>query len=238
LPGRQLELLKAVQATGKPTIVVLMNGRPLTINWIAGNSAAILETWFAGTQAGNAIADVIFGDVNPGGKLPVTFPRAVGQLPLYYNHMNTGRPPDANNKYTSKYLDVDWKPLFPFGYGLSYTTFEIANLRLSNNRIRANEKLTVTVDVKNTGQRAGDEVVQLYLRDLVASVSRPVKELKGFERVALRPGETKQVSFVIGTDQLGFWNRQLRFVVEPGAFQVMVGSNSESTIDSKFEVVK
>jgi len=163
---------------------------------------------------------------------------AVGQLPLYYNHMNTGRPPDANNKYTSKYLDVDWKPLFPFGYGLSYTTFEITNLRLSKNRIRSNETLTVTVDVKNTGQRAGDEVVQLYLRDLVASVSRPVKELKGFQRIALRPGETKQVEFVIGAEQLGFWNRAMRFVVEPGAFQVMVGSSSEATIETKFEVVR
>ena len=238
LPGRQLDLVKAVQATGKPTVVVLMNGRPLTINWIAENSSAILETWFAGTQAGNAIADVLFGDVNPGGKLPVTFPRAVGQLPLYYNHKNTGRPPDSKNKYTSKYLDVDWKPLFPFGYGLSYTTFEIRNLRLSKDRIRANEKLKVTVDVKNTGRRAGDEVVQLYLRDLVASVSRPVKELKGFQRIVLQPGETKQVEFVIGAEQLSFWNRERRFVVEAGAFQLMVGSNSESVIETKFEVVK
>ena len=237
LPGRQLELVKAVQATGKPTVVVLMNGRPLTINWIAENTPAVLETWFAGSQAGNAIADVLFGDVNPGGKLPATFPRAVGQVPLYYNHFNTGRPPDAKNKYTSKFLDVDWKPLFPFGYGLSYTKFEIANLRLSAQRIPSNGKLTVTVDIRNTGKRAGDEVVQLYLRDLAASVTRPLKELKGFERVTLQPGETKRIDFVLGAEQLGFWNRQMRFVVEPGEFKVMVGSNSEDVIETGFEVL-
>jgi beta-glucosidase len=236
LPGRQLDLLKAVQATGKPTVVVLMNGRPLTISWIAENSPAILETWFAGTQGGNAIADVLFGDVNPGGKLPVTFPRSVGQVPLYYNHFNTGRPPDANNKYTSKYLDVDWKPQFPFGFGLSYTTFEITNLRLSSQRIPLDGKLTVSVDVRNIGSRVGDEVVQLYLRDLVASVSRPVKELKGFQRVTLQPGETRRIQFLVGAEQLGLWNREMRFVVEPGEFQVMVGANSEDVIQTKFAV--
>src|SRR5436305_4774748 len=157
LPGRQLDLVKAIQATGKPVVVVLMNGRPLTINWIAENTPAILETWFAGTQAGNAIADVLFGDVNPGGKLPVTFPRTVGQEPLYYNHMNTGRPPDANNKYTSKYLDVSWTPLFPFGYCLSYTEFQFSNLQLSAKSIRPDGRLTVSCDVENAGRRAGDE---------------------------------------------------------------------------------
>ncbi|HUS11011.1 MAG TPA: beta-glucosidase BglX [Pyrinomonadaceae bacterium] len=237
LPGRQLDLVKAIQATGKPTVVVLMNGRPLTINWIAANTPAVLETWFAGSQAGNAIADVLFGDVNPGGKIPVTFPRAVGQVPLYYNHLNTGRPPDAKNKYTSKYLDVDWKPLFPFGYGLSYTKFEITNLRLSAQRIPSDGKLTVTVDLRNTGKRAGDEVVQLYLRDLAASVTRPVKELKGFQRITLQPGETKGVEFLLRAEQLGFWNRQMRFVVEPGEFKVMVGSNSEDVIEASFEVL-
>ncbi|HEV2828031.1 MAG TPA: beta-glucosidase BglX, partial [Pyrinomonadaceae bacterium] len=237
LPGRQLELVKAVQATGKPTVVVLMNGRPLTINWLAENTPAVLETWFAGSQAGNAIADVLFGDVNPGGKLPATFPRAVGQVPLYYNHFNTGRPPDAKNKYTSKYLDVDWKPLFPFGYGLSYTKFEITNLRLSAPRIPSNGKLTVTVEVRNIGKRAGDEVVQLYIRDSAASMTRPVKELKGFERITLQPGETKRIDFLLGAEQLGFWNRQMRFVVEPGEFKVMVGSNSEELIETSFEVL-
>jgi beta-glucosidase len=238
LPGRQLDLVKAVQATGKPTVVVLMNGRPLTINWVAENSAAILETWFGGTQAGNAIADVLFGDVNPGGKLPVTFPRTVGQIPLYYNHKNTGRPPDANNKYSSKYLDVAWTPLFPFGYGLSYTQFKITNLQLSAQRMPANGKLTVSVAIENTGKRAGDEVVQLYIRDTVASVTRPVKELKGFQRVTLQPGEKKQVDFVLTAEQLGFWNRQMRFTVEPGEFKVMVGPNSEDLLEASFEIEK
>jgi beta-glucosidase len=238
LPGRQLDLVKAVQAAGKPTVVVLMNGRPLTITWLAENAPAILETWFAGSQAGNAIADVLFGDVNPGGKLPVTFPRTVGQLPLYYNHKNTGRPPDPRNKYTSKYLDVDWRPLFPFGYGLSYTQFQITNLQLSARRIPLNGNLTVTVDVQNSGRQAGDEVVQLYIHDVAASVTRPVKELKGFQRITLQPGEKKRVEFVLTTQQLAFWNRQMRFAVEPGEFKVMVGPNSEDLIESKFEVAQ
>ena len=236
LPGRQLDLVKALHATGKPYVVVLMNGRPLTINWLTENSPAILETWFAGTQGGNAIADVLFGDVNPGGKLPVTFPRNVGQIPLYYNHKNTGRPPDANNKYTSKYLDVDWKPLFPFGFGLSYTRFEIANLKLSAPRISASGQLIVSVDVRNLGPRAGDEVVQLYIRDVAASVTRPVKELKGFQRITLAAGETKRVEFVLGAAQLGFWNQQMRYGIEPGEFMVMVGPNSEQLIEAKFAV--
>ncbi|HEY0320839.1 MAG TPA: glycoside hydrolase family 3 N-terminal domain-containing protein [Pyrinomonadaceae bacterium] len=238
LPGRQLDLVKAIQATGKPTIVVLMNGRPLTINWMAENVHAILETWFAGTQAGNAIADVLFGDVNPGGKLPLTFPRAVGQEPLYYNHLNTGRPPDANNKYSSKYLDVPWTPLYPFGYGLSYTQFRLTNLQLSAQRISPAGRLTVSVEVENTGKRAGDEVVQLYIRDVAASVTRPVKELKGFERITLRPGEKRRVSFTLAPEQLGFYNREMRFVVEPGEFRVMVGTDSVSGLESNFEVAE
>lgn len=238
LPGRQLDLVKAVRATGKPVVVVLMNGRPLSINWIAENTPAILETWFAGTQAGNAIADVLFGDVNPGGKLPVTFPRSVGQVPLYYNHKNTGRPPDANNKYTSKYLDLPWTPLFPFGYGLSYTRFKFANLQLSAPRIRPDGSLTVTADLENVGQRAGDEVVQLYIRDVVATVTRPIKELKGFQRITLQPGEKKRVEFKLTSRELGFYDRQMRFVVEPGAVKVMVGSSSEDLIDATFEIEK
>jgi beta-glucosidase len=236
LPGRQLDLVKAVQGAGKPVVIVLMNGRPLTINWLAEHSPAILETWFGGSQAGNAIADALFGDVNPGGKLPVTFPRAVGQIPIYYNHMNTGRPPDAKNKYSSKYLDLPWTPLFPFGYGLSYTQFKITNLQLSAGRIRADGRLTVSVDVENAGARAGDEVVQLYIRDVAASVTRPLKELKGFQRITLAAGEKKRVEFVLTGDQLGFWNREMRFTVEPGEFKVMVGANSEDTIEAKFEV--
>ncbi len=238
LPGRQSELVQAIHATGKPYVVVLMNGRPLTINWIAENSPAILETWFAGTQGGHAIADVLFGDVNPGGKLPVTFPRAVGQIPLYYNHFNTGRPPDANNKYTSKYLDVPWTPLFPFGFGLSYTQFKITNLQLSSSSIEANGKLRVSFDLENVGKRAGDEVVQLYVRDVAASMTRPVKELKAFERVALRAGEKRRIEFTLGREQLGFYNRQMRFVVEPGEFKVMIGPNSQDLIEATFQVVE
>ncbi len=237
LPGRQLELVKALQATGKPVVVVLMNGRPLTINWIAENSPAILETWFAGTEAGNAIADVLFGDVNPGGKLPVTFPRAVGQVPIYYNHKNTGRPPDPNNKYSSKYLDIGVEPLFAFGYGLSYTQFKLSNLQLSAQSIRADGKITASVDVENTGRRAGDEVVQLYVRDVAASRTRPIKELKGFERITLKPAEKRRIQFTLAPEHLGFYNTDMRFVVEPGTFKVMVGTNSVDGLEASFEVV-
>ena len=236
LPGRQLELVQAIHATGKPTVVVLVNGRPLSIGWIAGNVPAILESWMGGSQGGHAIADVLFGDVNPGGKLPVTFPRSVGQIPMYYNFLQTGRPPEAENKYTSKYLEMPWTPLYPFGYGLSYTKFKISNLQLSAPSIPATGKLTVSVEVENTGQRAGDEVVQLYIRDPVASLSRPVKELKGFQRLTLQAGEKRKVQFVLDREHLGFWNRQMRFVVEPGEFRVMVGSNSVDVLESKFQV--
>jgi beta-glucosidase len=238
LPGRQMDLVKAIQTTGKPVVVVLVNGRPMTIGWAVENVPSILEAWMGGTQSGNAIADVLFGDVNPGGKLPVTFPRSVGQVPIYYNHMNTGRPPEAENRYTSKYFDAPWTPLFPFGYGLSYTTFKLSNLQLSAPRMRVSDKLTVTVDVENVGRRAGDEVVQLYLRDPVASMTRPVKELKGFQRVSLQPGEKRRVEFSLTRDHLAFWNREMRFVVEPGEFRVMVGSNSQDVIEAKFEVVE
>ncbi|HST24279.1 MAG TPA: glycoside hydrolase family 3 C-terminal domain-containing protein, partial [Blastocatellia bacterium] len=237
VPGRQLDLVKALQATGKPVVVVLMNGRPLTINWIAENTPAILETWFAGTEAGNAIADVLFGDVNPGGKLPVTFPRAVGQVPIYYNHKNTGRPPDPNNKYTSKYLDVPVTPLYAFGYGLSYTEFKLSNLQLSAQSISSDGRLTASVEVENTGKRAGDEVVQLYVRDLAASRTRPLKELKGFERITLKPGEKRRVQFTLAPEHLGFYNTDMRFVVEPGTFKVIVGTNSVDGLEASFEVV-
>jgi beta-glucosidase len=238
LPGRQLDLVKAVQATGKPTIVVLMNGRPLVINWLAENTPAILETWFAGTQGGHAIADVLFGDVNPGGKLPVTFPRSVGQIPIYYDAKRTGRPPDPNNKYTSKYLDAPVTPLFPFGHGLSYTEFRLSNLQLSTERIRPDGQLTASVEIENTGQRAGDEVVQLYLRDVAASVTRPFKALKGFERVTLRPGEKRRVSFKLTPEHLGFFNREMRFIVEPGMFNITVGTSSVGGLEASFEVVE
>jgi beta-glucosidase len=238
LPGRQLDLIKAIHATGKPYVVVLMNGRPLTINWVAENSPAILETWFAGTQAGNAISDVLFGDVNPGGKLPVTFPRSVGQIPIYYNHKNTGRPPDVSNKYTSKYLDVPVTPLYPFGYGLSYTQFQLTNLQLSARSIRTDGRLTASVEVENTGKRAGDEVVQLYVRDMAASRTRPVRELKGFERITLKAGEKRRVVFTLAPEHLGFYNSEMRFLVEPGQFKVFVGNSSVGGLEASFEVTE
>jgi beta-glucosidase len=236
LPGRQMELVQSIHATGKPTVVVLVNGRPLSVGWIVNNVPAILESWMGGTQSGNAIADILFGDVNPGGKLPVTFPRTVGQVPIYYNHMNTGRPPEVQNRYTSKYFDAPWTPLFPFGYGLSYTTFKIGKPQLSAPSIPANGKLTVSVEVENTGRRAGDEVVQLYIRDLVATMTRPVKELKGFQRMSLQPGEKRRVAFVLGPEQLGFWNREMKYIVEPGEFRVMVGNNSVDVLEANLTV--
>jgi beta-glucosidase len=236
LPGRQLELIQAIHATGKPYAVVLMNGRPLSINWVATNSPAILETWFAGTQGGNAIADVLFGDVNPGGKLPVTFPRSVGQVPLYYNHKNTGRPPGADPKYASKYIDMPWTPLYPFGYGLSYTQFKLLNLRLSDTRISSRGSIAVHVEIENTGHRAGDEVVQLYVGRVAASVTRPVKELKGFERVSLKAGEKRNVEFTLGPEELEFYNRTMRLVVEPGTVKVFVGTSSEDVLEARFEI--
>jgi beta-glucosidase len=238
LPGKQMDLVKAIHGTGKPYAVVLMNGRPLTINWMAENSPAILETWFAGTEAGNAISDVLFGDVNPGGKLPVTFPRNTGQIPIYYNYKSTGRPPDVNNKYTSKYLDVPVTPLFPFGHGLSYTEFRLSNLQLSARSIRANGRLMASVEIENTGKRAGDEVVQLYIRDVAASRTRPVRELKGFERITLQPGEKRRVEFTLAPEHLGFYNREMRFVVEPGEFKVYVGNSSVGGLEASFVVEK
>jgi beta-glucosidase len=238
LPGRQRELAEKVIAAGKPTAVVLMNGRPLTIPWLADHATVILEAWFPGTEAGNAVADVVFGKVNPGGKLPVTFPRAVGQVPIYYNHKNTGRPPDEKNKYASKYLDVPWTPLFPFGHGLSYTKFQLSGLRVAEPRIRRDGRVTVSVNVENVGERAGDEVVQLYLRDVVASVTRPVQELRGFERVTLRPGERRSVRFVLGPEHLGLYDRQMNWIVEPGLFRVRVATSSEGGLEGSFEVIE
>ncbi|HSK62399.1 MAG TPA: beta-glucosidase BglX, partial [Pyrinomonadaceae bacterium] len=235
LPGRQLEMIQAIHAVGKPYVVVLMNGRPLTINWLADNSPAILESWFPGTQAGPAIADVLFGDVNPGGKLPVTFPRTLGQVPIYYNHKSTGRPP-TDQKYTSKYLDVPVTPLYPFGYGLSYTKFTIGQPELSATSIPPNGELTVSVEVQNTGLLTGDEVVQLYIRDEASSVTRPVKELKGFQRITLQPKEKRRVQFTLTPEHLGFYNREMRWVVEPGAFKVLVGPNSEDLREALFQV--
>jgi beta-glucosidase len=237
LPGRQMELAEAVLGAGKPTAVVLMNGRPLTLVRLAEKAPAILETWLAGSQAGPAIADALFGDVNPGGKLPVTFPRALGQVPIYYNGKSTGRPPAEGNKYTSKYLDVPVTPLYPFGHGLSYTTFRLGGLSLSARSIRPAGSIEVQVEVENTGRRAGDEVVELYIRDVAASATRPVRELKGFERVTLAPGEKRAVSFRLGPKELGALDARMRFAVEPGRFQVLVGTSSTGGLDGSFEVV-
>ncbi len=238
LSGRQMDLVRAVQKTGKPTIVVLINCRPLTIGWIAENVPAILEAWFGGTEGGHAIADALFGDVNPGGKLPVTFPRVVGQVPIYYNHLNTGRPASPTDRYTSKYVDAPVTPLFPFGHGLSYTRFRLSDLQLSARGVRTDESLKVSVAVENVGDRAGDEVVQLYIRDVAASVARPVKELRGFDRVTLRPGEKRTVQFTLTPRALGFYDQRMRFRVEPGEFRVIVGTSSAGGLEAGFQVIE
>jgi beta-glucosidase len=244
LPGSQRDLALAViraarQSPGgenKPVVAVLMNGRALAVPELAREVPALVESWFLGSQHGTALADVLFGDYNPGGKLPVTFPRSTGQIPIYYNHRSTGRPADSANHYTSKYLDIPWTPLFPFGYGLSYTTFAYANLRASAATIRARDSLVVSVDVRNSGDRAGDEVVQLYIRDDVASVAEPVKALKAFRRVTLQPGETRTVTFRIGPDALALYDRRMRRVVEPGSFTIFVGTSSDDVLSTHFEV--
>jgi beta-glucosidase len=225
LPGIQMKLVEAIYRTGKPVVVVLMNGRPLTINWLEEHVPAILEAWYPGTQGGYAIADVLFGDYNPSGKLPVTFPRSVGQIPLYYSMKNTGRPMDPANKYTSKYLDELNEPLYPFGYGLSYTTFLYEPLQLSKPEITQQEELTVTCKVTNTGKRTGEETVQLYLRDITGSVTRPVLELKGFQKITLEAGASQNVTFQLTQHDLSFYRRDMSFGAEPGKFAVFVGSN-------------
>ncbi len=236
LPGRQLDLLKALKETGKPLVIVLMNGRPLALTWEDENADAILETWFAGTEAGNAIADVLFGDYNPSGKLTATFPRHVGQVPIYYNHKNTGRPygGDELDKYKSRYLDVSNDPLYPFGYGLSYTTFTYAAPKLSQTNMQAADSITVSVDVQNTGNYDGEEVVQLYIQDVVGSVTRPVKELKGFQKIALKKGVTQTVTFTITAEDLKFFNTELKYVYEPGEFKVYVGTSSANVQEASF----
>jgi beta-glucosidase len=237
LPGKQLDLVKAIHATGKPYAVVLINGRPLTINWLAENSPAILEAWFPGTMAGPAIVDTLFGDVDPGGKLPVTFPRSVGQIPLFYNQKRTGRPFKANEKYTSKYLDVPNTPLYPFGYGLSYTQFHLGDLKVDKAAILPSGSVNVSVEIENTGKRQGDEVVQLYISDIAASVTRPEKELRGFKRLTLEPGQKQQVTFTLGPKELEFLDRNLKPSVEPGEFIVYVGTSSDNLLQTTFEVV-
>jgi beta-glucosidase len=237
LPGQQQALIDAIKATGKPFVVVLFNGRPLTLDKVAASSPAILEAWFPGVQAGNSVADVLFGKVNPGGKLPVTFPRSLGQVPIYYNHEPTGRPCDATQKYVSRYRDIpSCQPLYQFGYGLSYTTFSVGNLRLSAIHTSTHGSITASVDVTNTGSRAGDDVVQLYLHDPVASISQPVRRLRGFQRVTLNPGERQTVTFTVDRSDFGFYDNRGSFVVEPGRIDLYAGDSSAADMTASFTV--
>lgn len=235
LPGVQRKLVKAVAAAGKPVVEVLMNGRPLSIDWSAAHVPAILETWFLGTEAGNAISDVLFGDYNPSGKLPVTFPRSVGQVPIFYNHMNTGRPPSAEH-FTSRYIDIPWTPLFSFGYGLSYTRFEYSDLNVISDP-GVSDQFLVTVDVTNAGKRRGMETAQLYVHQRCASVARPVEQLAGFKRIELAPGETKTISFILTPFDISFINAKMQRVAEAGPLDVMVGGSSVDLI-SKTTTIK
>ncbi|MET0603236.1 MAG: beta-glucosidase BglX [Baekduia sp.] len=237
LPGKQQELLDAIKDTGKPVTVVLFNSRPLTLGKVVDSSKAIVEAWFGGIEAGNGVADVLFGKVNPGGKLPVSFPQSVGQIPIYYNHEPTGRPCDTTQKYNSRYRDLPTcAPLFPFGFGLSYTTFKIDNLRLSDKSMSSRGSVQVSVDVQNTGSRAGDDVVQLYIHDPVASLSQPVRRLRGFQRVTLEAGEQKTVTFRLDASDVGFSDNTGRFVVEPGEIDVYAGDSSTAELTDSFTV--
>ena len=236
MPDAQRDLLEALLATGKPVVLVHFSGRPTVLTWESENVPAILNVWFGGSEAADAIADVLFGDYAPSGKLTTSFPRNVGQVPIFYNEFNTGRPLTGGwfTKFQTGYLDSPNTPLYPFGFGLSYTTFEYSNFTLSADSMTENGTLTASVTVKNTGNYDADEVVQLYIRDLVGSVSRPVKELKGFERISLKKGESKTVNFTINAELLKFYNSNLDFVCEPGEFEVMVGPNSRDVQTKKF----
>jgi beta-glucosidase len=237
LLNNQMSLLQALKKTGKPIVLVLMNGRPLTLPWEDKNLDGILEAWFGGTMAGPALADVLLGDADPSGKITMTFPRSVGQIPIYYNHENTGRPFDPNQKYTSKYLDMDNSPLYPFGYGLTYTSFNYSDISLSSSALKMSGKMTAAVNITNTGTRKGKETVQLYIRDMVGSISRPVKELKGFQQITLAPGDTKKVSFTLSVNDLKFYNSDLKFAAEPGNFKVFIGTNSQDVKEADFRLV-
>lgn len=253
LPGVQSQLVEEVKKAGKPIVLIIMAGRPLTIEKEVNLSDAVLYAWHPGTMGGPAIADLLFGQAVPSGKLPVTFPKTVGQIPIYYNHKNTGRPPHENLQligsippgakqltmgYVSYYLDAGAEPLFPFGYGLSYTTFEYSNLQLSKTDLTKKDEITVSCQLKNTGKYEAKEIVQLYIRDRVGSLTRPVKELKGFQRIHLKPQESKTVSFTLKTDDLAFWNAELKKVVEPGDFDVWIGPNSKDGLKGSFKVTE
>lgn len=239
IPANQRDLIKALKATGKPLVLVLMNGRPLSILEEKEQADAILETWFTGTEGGNAIADVLFGDYNPSGKLPITFPRSVGQIPTYYNHLSIGRPftPGKPGNYTSQYFDDTTGPLFPFGFGLSYTNFSLSDMALSSTTLNKTGKLDASVMVQNTGKRDGETVVQLYIQDVTGSMIRPVKELKNFQKIMLKAGEQKVVHFTITEDDLKFFNAQLKYAAEPGKFNVQIGLDSQDVTQQSFELL-
>jgi beta-glucosidase len=239
LPRTQQALITALRATGKPLVLVLMNGRPLSIGDQQRQADAVLETWYSGTEGGNAIADVLFGDYNPSGKLPVTFPRYVGQIPSYYNHLSIGRPftPGKPGNYTSQYFEGEPGPLYPFGYGLSYTDFTLSDVILSSKQMRKGGKLTASINVRNIGKVAGETVVQLYIRDVAASIARPVKELKHFKKLMLKPGESQTLSFDVSEDDLKFYNAQLKYAAEPGQFNVMIGLDSEDVKQASFDLL-
>ena len=237
LPGLQQEFLEEIYKVNPNIVLVLNNGRPLTISWAAEKIPTIVEAWQLGTETGNAVAQVLYGDYNPSGKLPMSFPRNIGQVPIAYNHYSTGRFTNKdNNVFWSHYSDVEKTPLYPFGYGLSYTTFEYSNLKINKKTFSKGEKVEVSVDLKNTGKVTGKEVAQLYLQDEFASVVRPVKELKGFEMIELKAGETKTITFTLTDAELGFYNNQNEFVVEPGSFKVMVGGSSDANLTTQFNV--
>ncbi|KAF2507983.1 glycosyl hydrolase [Flavobacterium zhairuonense] len=241
LPGVQEDLVKAIQATGKPVVVLVNAGRPLIFNWTADNVPAIVYTWWLGTEAGNAIANVLFGDYNPSGKLPMTFPREIGQIPIYYNHFSTGRPAknEDSKNYVSAYIDLKNSPKFPFGYGLSYTKFDYSGLKLSSTKIKSNETIKVSFQLSNVGKVAGEEVVQLYLKDKFGSVVRPVLELRDFQKVKLNAGESKTIEFTIDKEKLSFYNNKLEWVAEPGDFEVMIGASSaDIKLRADFELVQ
>ena len=236
LPGVQQQLADRVGAAQPNTVAVLINGRPLTLTALAAAVPGILEAWAPGLEGGPAVADALFGETNPGGKLPVSFPRSVGQLPIYYNHENTGRPYDADNKYTSKYLDLPDGPLYPFGFGLSYTSFAVTGVKLSGTMSRGGGSVTVSATVANTGDRAGDEVVQVYVHDPVASTVQPVRRLRGFQRVTLAAGEQRRLTFTLTPADVGFYDADARFVVERGEIEVYVGTSSQAPLAGRFSV--
>jgi beta-glucosidase len=240
IPESQRDLLKALSKTGKPLVIVLFNGRPLTLTWEDEHANAILDAWAPGTEAGNAIADVLFGNYNPAGKITATFPRSVGQIPIYYNHKNTGRPYSGKGfaKFKSDYLDISNDPLYPFGYGLSYTTFGYSDIRLNKTNLKGDETLRATVTVTNTGKLAGEEVVQLYISDPVASISRSVKELKNYQKINLQPGESKDVTFNVTTADLKFYNNDLKYDWESGEFIIQIGTNSSDVHSSSVNWIK